>query len=312
MKTNYAGIANEYAKKETAKIVLIPVTYNGTTTWQTQVDQGPDAFLEASEYMELYDIETDSEAYKNGVYISEKITESSSPQAVVDQVYDRIKSYLNTNKFVTVVAGERSTSIGTIKAFNDHFENLTVLQFDAHAHLNKSVNGEKVNNACAMYHASQATNLVQVGIRSMAHIEKTVIDDDKVFYANDLATDDYWMENALEIMSDNVFISFDLDSLDPSIMPSVANPEQGGLFWFETLEFLYKVFNEKNVVGFDLVGLCPNPYNKAPNALAARLYYKMLSYKFEMEGEDDELGISESDFASKENKFGKFHDDLDA
>lgn len=311
MKTNYAGIPDEFAKKETAKIVIIPVPFNATTTWQKNVDQGPKAFLEASEHMELYDIETDSEVYKQGIYLASSITEKSSPETLVDEVYKTIKPFLTTNKFVTVVGGERSCSIGTIKAFNNHFENLTVLQIDAHANLNKQVNGEKVNNACSMYHASQATNLVQIGIRSMAHIEKTVMDEEKTFFATDLATDDYWMENAIEIMSENVLISFDLDSLDPSIMPSVSNPEQGGLFWFETLDFLKKVFAEKNVVGFDLVGLCPNPHNKAPDALAARLFYKMLSYKFELNNLDDDLSIDDDSFSVKENRLGKFNDDME-
>lgn len=300
MKTNYAGIPDEYAKKETSKIVILPVPYSNPASIP--------AFLEASNHMEWYDIETDSEVYKKGIYLADTIAENAAPQEMVDTVYNSIKPYLNTNKFVTVIGGERSTSIGTIKAFNDHFENLTVVQIDAHAHLNKEVNGEKVNNACSMYHASQATNLIQIGIRSMAAIEKTVLDEEKMFFAHDMAADDYWMENALEaIIGENVLISFDLDCLDPSIMPSVSNPEQGGLFWYETLDFLYKLFDEKNVVGFDLIGLSPNENNKAPDALAARLFYKMLSYKFGQENED-ETEIDESNFTSKEHKIGKFND----
>lgn len=310
MKTNYAGIPDAYAKKETAKIVVIPVPYNATATWQTNTNQGPKALLEAAEHLEWYDIETDSEVYKQGIHLTQNVEENSSPEKMSLAVYKHIKPYLQTKKFVTVLGGERSTSIGTIKAFNDHFENLTVLQIDAHAHLNKQVNGEKVTNACAMYHASQVTNLVQVGIRSMAHIEKTVMDDEKVFFASDLAADDYWMENAIEIMSENVFISFDLDSLDPSIMPSVSNPEPGGLLWFETLNFLNKVFSEKNVVGFDLVGLCPNATNKAPDALAAKLFYKMLSYKFELDNFND-LEMGEDNYTNKQNRLGKFTDGME-
>ncbi|MDO6801987.1 agmatinase [Wenyingzhuangia sp. 1_MG-2023] len=311
MKTNYAGIPNEYAKKETANVVIIPVPYNGTSTLKTNADQGPEAFLEASNHMELYDIETDSEVYKQGIYLTDPVVENETPEAMLNAVYKNVKTYLTTKKFVTVMGGEHSTSIGTIKAFNEHFENLTVLHIDAHANLKKQVNGQKIHNACAMYHASQATNLVQIGIRSMEHIEKTVMDTEKVFFAHELATNDYWMETAIEAMTDNVFISFDLDSLDPSIMPSVSDPEQGGMFWYETLDFLYKVFTEKNVVGFDMVELCPNPNNKTPNALAARLFYKMLTYKFELNNDDEGLSIDENDFNSKENKLGKFHDDLE-
>ncbi|MGY6648224.1 arginase family protein [Wenyingzhuangia sp. IMCC45574] len=302
MTTNYAGISEEYAKKETANIVIVPVSYHQTSTNNT----GIEAFLEASANMELYDIETDSQVYKKGIYLAQDVVENTSAQAMVQAVSNQVKSYLNTNKFVTVVANQRSSSIGTIKAFYDHFENLTVLQLDAHANLHKEFKGEKVNNQCSMYHASQATNLIQVGIRSMAAIEKTVLDQDKVFFAHEMAADDYWMENAIEALTDNVLISLDLDSLDPSIMPSVDQPEQGGLFWYETLEFLQKVFQEKNVVGFDMVGLAPIETNKAPNALAARLFYKMLSYKYEQDYDDTE--IDENSFTTKENKIGKFND----
>ncbi|ANW95426.1 agmatinase [Wenyingzhuangia fucanilytica] len=308
MKNNYANIASEYAKKETAKVVLIPVPYNGTDSWQNGSDKGPDAFLKASENLELYDIETDSEVYKQGVFLADAVAENKTPEAMSAAVYENVKTYLNTNKFVTIVGGEHSVSIGAIKAFNEHVDNITVLQIDAHAGIRKEHKGSKINHSCSMYHASQVTNLVQVGVRSMGHIEKTVIDYDKVFFAHDLATDDYWMENAIEAMTDDVYISFDLDGFDPSIMPSVANPEPGGLFWYETLDFLRKVFEEKNVVGFDIVELCPNEHDKTSDALAAKLYYKMLSYKFELE-KDDSLGIDENDFNTKKNKIGKFSDD---
>ncbi|GGF76114.1 agmatinase [Wenyingzhuangia marina] len=308
MKNNYANIASEYAKKETAKVVLIPVPYNGTDSWQKGSDKGPEAILKASESIELYDIETDSEVYKQGIFLADAISENKTPETMSAAVYENVKTYLNTKKFVTIVGGEHSVSIGTIKAFNEHFDNLTVLQIDAHAGIRKEYKGSKINHSCSMYHASQVTNLVQVGVRSMGHIEKTVIDYDKVFFAHDLATDDYWMENAIEAMTDNVYISFDLDGFDPSIMPSVGNPEPGGLFWYETLDFLRKVFEEKNVVGFDLVELCPNEHDKTSDALAAKLYYKMLSYKFELE-KDDSLGIDEDDFSAKKNKIGKFSDD---
>lgn len=308
MKNNYANIASEYAKKETAKVVLIPVPYNGTDSWQKGTDKAPQAFLKASENLELYDIETDSEVYKRGIFLADAVSENKTPETMSAAVYENVKTYLNTNKFVTIVGGEHSVSIGTIKAFNEHFDNLTVLQIDAHAGIKKEHLGSKINHSCSMYHASQVTNLVQVGVRSMGHIEKTVIDYDKVFFAHDLATDDYWMENAIEAMTDNVYISFDLDGFDPSIMPSVGNPEPGGLFWYETLDFLRKVFEEKNVVGFDLVELCPNEHDKTSDALAAKLYYKMLSYKFELD-KDDSLGIDENDFSTKKNKIGKFSDD---
>jgi agmatinase len=277
---NYAGIPDEFAKKETAKIVLIPVPYDETSTWQKGADKGPEAFLNASENMELYDIETDSEVYREGIYLAPAVTENTSPESMVESVYKSTKSYLLKKKFVTLFGGEHSISIGAIKAFNEIFDDLTVLQLDAHADLIKEYEGSTCNHACAMYEANKNTNLIQVGIRSMDKSEKLVMNTDNVFFAHDMVTDDYWVDNSIELMTNNVYITIDLDAIDPSLLPSTGTPEPGGLFWYETLHYLKRVFNEKNVVGFDIVELCPNPKEKSSDFLAAKLYYKMLSFQF--------------------------------
>lgn len=311
MKTKtYAGIPAEFAKLEQAKIVLIPVPYDGTSTWQKGADKGPEAFLNASENMELYDIETDTEVYKQGVFLADAVTENSSPEAMVDAVHEITKKYIKKNKFVTIFGGEHSISIGTIRAFNEMFPDLTVLQLDAHADLRESYEGSTCNHACAVYEASQTTNLIQVGIRSMDIIEKTVMDEDKTYFAHDMATDDTWMDAAIDQMTDNVFITIDLDAFDPSILPSTGTPEPGGMLWYETLEFLKQVFEEKNVVGFDIVELCPNVKEKSSDFLAAKLYYKMLSYKFQNEEVEDDYDNSfESSYVNKNNPLKFVEDD---
>lgn len=310
MKTRtYAGISEKYAKLDSSKIVLIPVPYDGTSTWQKGSDKGPEAFLHASENMELYDIETGTEVYQQGVYLADAVTENSSPEAMVDAVHETTKKYIKRNKFVTIFGGEHSISIGTIRAFNECFDNLTVLHIDAHADLRKTYEGSSCNHACAVYEASQTTNLIQVGIRSMDVMEKTVMDEGKTYFAHEMAQDDAWMDAALDQMTNNVFITFDLDAFDPSILPSTGTPEPGGLFWYETLDFLKAVFEEKNVVGFDIVELCPNAQEKSSDFLAAKLYYKMLSYKFM--GEDVEADTDDN-FDEDEtglSKFSKFNND---
>jgi len=287
-KKTYAGIPEQYAKLETAKVVLIPVPYDGTSTWQKGADKGPEAFLSASNNMELYDIETDNEVYKEGIYLTEAVTENESPEKMVDAVHSEVKKYINKNKFVTIFGGEHSISIGTIRAFNECFNNLSVLHIDAHADLRKRYEGSTYNHACAVYEANENSNLVQVGIRSMDISETRVMNKEKVFFAHDMAVSEYWMDDVIDQLTGNVFITFDLDALDPSIMPSTGTPEPGGLLYFETLEFLKKVFTKRNVVGFDIVELCPNPQEKSSDFLAAKLYYKMLSYKFSSEMEDQE------------------------
>lgn len=280
----YAGIPEHYAKLDRSEIVLIPVPYDGTSSWQKGADKGFEAFLEASENMELYDIETNSEVYKKGVFIAEIIDKNTTPEAMVEQVHKTVKKYIQKNKFVTVFGGEHSISIGTIRAFKDSFKNLTVLHLDAHADLRDTYEGTTCNHACAVYEASKTTNLIQVGIRSMDSSERDAMNTDKVFFAEQMIYDDSWPDRAIELMTDQVFITFDVDVFDHSIMPSTGTPEPGGLLWNETIEFLKKVFKEKEVVGFDIVELCPNPTNKAPDFMIAKLYYKMLSYKFSKDG----------------------------
>ncbi|WP_340198688.1 agmatinase [Ascidiimonas sp. W6] len=288
-KKNYAGIPEKYTRLDDARVVLIPVPYDGTSTWQKGADKGPEAFLNASDNMELFDIETRSEPYKKGIYLAPTVNENSSPEKMVDTVYKTTKNYINQEKFVTVFGGEHSVSIGTIRAFNECFEDLTVVQIDAHADLRESYEGSKCNHACAVHEASKNTNLIQVGIRSMDISELDHMDENQVYFANDMVINDEWIEDAIGQMTPNVFLTIDLDAFDPSILPSTGTPEPGGLLWYETLEFIKEIFQKKNVVGFDIMELCPNPTEKSSDFLAAKLYYKMLAYKFKYEnGSKDE------------------------
>lgn len=306
-KRTYAGIPEQFSKIETSKVVLIPVPYEGTSTWQKGANNGPEAFLQASENMELYDIETDSEVYKNGIYLADAVTENVSPEKMIEEVKKITKSYIRKNKFVTLFGGNHSISIGSIRAFNECFSSLTVVHLGAHANLRKEYEGSSFNHACALYEASQTTNLIQVGIRSMDIIETTIIDKDKTFFAHELAQDDYWMENAIDLMTEKVFLTIDLNAFDPSLLPSTGNPEPGGLLWYETVEFLQKIFKEKTVVGFDIVELSPNANEKSSDLLAAKLYYKMLSYKFDNSKDND---YEDADgYKEPNSKNSKFEDD---
>jgi agmatinase len=289
MKKTFGGIPEEYASSAKSKTVLIPVPYDGTSTWGKGADRGPDAFLEAAENMELYDIETDTEVYKTGIYLDDPITKLSSPEEMAGAVEKRVEKQITTGKLVTIIGGEHSVSIGAIRAMNRAHENLTVLQIDAHTDLRKEYGGTPYNHACALYEASQNTNLIQVGIRSMDALEKDVMNPEKVFFAHELVEDDYWMDTAIDQMTDNIYITFDLDALDPSILPATGTPEPGGLQWYETLDFLKQVFQHKNVVGFDIVELCPKGDYKPSAFAAAKLYYKMLSYQYAKDVNEDEV-----------------------
>lgn len=278
----YAGIPEEFANRETAKILLRSIPYDGTSTWGKGADKGFEDFLNASENMELYDIETDSEVYKQGIAITEELKHFASPEEMFESVYSNTKSLLESDQFLTTFGGEHSISIGIIKAFYEKFEDLTILQIDAHADLRSEYLGTPYNHACAVYDASQNCNLVQVGIRSMDIEEKKNVQESNCFYMHEIQKKNKWAEGVLSRISENVYITFDLDAFDPAICPGTGTPEPGGLFWYETLDLLKKVFQQKNVVGFDIVELAPIEGNQVSEFLAAKLYYKMLTYKFEL------------------------------
>jgi agmatinase len=283
----YAGIPEELAALEKASVLLQSIPYDGTSSWGKGADKGFEAFSFASENMELYDIETDTEVYKVGIHTLPAIDEASSPEKVFETVYVETKKNLALGKFLTIFGGEHSISIGVIKAYYEKYINLTVLQIDAHADLRPEYMGTKYNHACAVYDSSKNTNLIQVGIRSMDIAEKEHMDMSKTYFAHQIMDNDYWMEEAIKKMTDDVYITFDLDAFDSSMMPSTGTPEPGGMQWYQTLEFLRKVFSRKNVVGFDIVELLPNEHNPAPDFIAAKLYYKMLTYKFEKQLKDN-------------------------
>ncbi|MBI2547740.1 agmatinase [Candidatus Woesearchaeota archaeon] len=264
-----------------AKVVIVPVPYDGTSTWIKGADKGPAALMYASGYMELYDIETDSEVHRQGVATDKPVTEARSPEAMVTAVEQCITSHLQQGKFCVVVGGEHSVSVGTIKAHATKYPDLAVLQLDAHTDLRQSYKGSQYNHACAMARAQEHCPVIQVGIRSMDASEKPYLKKGKVFFAENLDAQRKWIPQVLAQLPEQVYITIDLDVFDPSIMPSTGTPEPGGLFWYDVLALLKTVAKNRQIVGFDVVELCPNEHNKAPDFLAAKLIYKLLSYRFE-------------------------------
>lgn len=276
----YGGLPQEFCEEATAKIVVLPIPYDGTSTWVKGSDKGPEALLEASANMELYDIETDSEVYTRGIFTAPAVTENSSPEAMVQSAEKASLEYLKKGKFLVTIGGEHSVSIGPIQAHAKHFKNLSVIQIDAHTDLRDSYEGSKNNHACVMARAQDLCPIVQVGIRSMDSGEKERLDPERVFWAHKIVHCEKWMDQAIDLLTDNVYLTIDLDGFDPSILPSTGTPEPGGLQWYPTLKFLKKLIERKNLVGFDVVELCPNEIERSSDFLAAKLVYKILSYKF--------------------------------
>jgi agmatinase len=276
----FGDFSEEYTSLENSKIVILPVPYDGTSTWIKGADKGPEALLDASYNLEFYDIETDSEVYTKGIYTADAVTEKRSPELMNKAVEAQCNKFLDKDKFIVLLGGEHSVTYGSVVAHNKKYKNMSVLQLDAHSDLRPEYHGSPFNHACIMARVQELCPITQVGIRSMDSIEKPNVNPSTIFYAENIYNNKSWMDKVFDTLTENVYITIDLDVFDPSIMPSTGTPEPGGLLWYDVIELMQKVFKNKNVVGFDIVELCPNENEKSSDFLAAKLVYKMLSYKF--------------------------------
>lgn len=279
----FGDFEEQYTDYETAEIAILPVPYDGTSTWIKGADQGPRAILEASPNMEFYDIETDSEVFKHGIATLDPVTENATPEDMANAVEQRMDTILKDKKFPVMLGGEHSVSVGAFRAIAKHYDTFSILQLDAHSDMRDEYEGSPFNHACVMARAKEITeSVVQVGIRSTAIEEKHNISPNRIFYAHDIkeSTASTWMYEVSQNLHDNVYVTIDLDVLDPAYMPSTGTPEPDGLSYRDVLTFL-KLINERhNIIGLDVVELCPNEVNKAPDFLAAKLIYQILSIRF--------------------------------
>ena len=278
--SSFGDIPPEYRRTDQARVVVLPVPYDRTSTWIKGADRGPQAIIEASANLELYDIETDSQVFLDGIVTDAPIEGDLAPEDMVAAVRQRVETHLANQKFTVVVGGEHSVSIGAVQAHAGAYPGMTVLQLDAHADLRDKYQGSKYNHACVMARVKELCPVVQVGIRSMDVSEKQAIEEDRCFRAEEIHGSTTWINQVASRLGKEVYITIDLDVFDPSIMPSTGTPEPGGLLWYEVLALLKTVTRRTTVVGFDVVELCPTETNRAPDFLAAKLIYKLLSYRF--------------------------------
>ena len=274
----FGDFTPEQIAYDTAEVAILPVPYDGTSTWIKGADRGPEALLDASFNLEFYDIETGTEVYKRGIATLDPVLEDSSPEAMADEVERRMERILTDGKFPVLIGGEHSVSISAFRAVARCYPNLSILQLDAHSDMRDEYEGSACNHACVMARAKELTPYItQVGIRSTAREELHNIDSKRTFYAHRIAEDDSWVERVSAQLGDEVYITIDLDVFDPAYLPSTGTPEPGGLSYREVMTLLRRVISEHRVVGLDVVELCPNPHAKASDFLAAKLIYQFLS-----------------------------------
>jgi agmatinase len=276
----YAGLTDEYSTLYNSKIVILPVPFDLTTTYQHGTEKGPDAVIEASRNMELYDIETNSTVYQVGIHTAEPV-KASSCEEMQKESHRRTTEYLSQGKFVVTLGGEHSISYAPIKAHIEKYPGISILQIDAHADLQAAYEGNPWSHASVMARVHELPNIssiVAVGIRSMSYEESQVVNKMRTFFGHTLDPAGIWIDKVVSLLSNEVYITFDLDGFDSSLMPSTGTPEPGGLSWNQAMALLKKVAEKKKIVGFDVVELSPSPANLAPDYLAAKLVYKILSY----------------------------------
>jgi agmatinase len=286
---NFGGIdEEEYSSKDAARVFVLPVSYEGTVSYGTGTGAGAMAIVDASRNMELYEEETDTEVYKIGIHTLEEFKARPTPDEMMSDLYDYSSEILKQDKFLCMLGGEHSVSAPIIKAHAEKYHNLSVLQIDAHADLRDTYDGTPHSHASIMARVVKDMRLpsVQVGIRSISAEEARSLDSGlptKIFWARDIAGKTDWIDRAVESLTENVYLTIDIDGLDPSIVPTTGTPEPGGLGWYETLTFIRKLAEKRRIVGMDLVEYSYFENYDSPAFLCAKLVYKSLAYIFQGE-----------------------------
>ncbi len=287
---NFLGLEGAMAELEGAAAVILPVPYESTTSYSGGTRGGPRAILEASRFIELYDQELDEEPARHGIHTlpALELTREGSTAAMaeLEEAYGRILATLE-GRFPVMLGGEHSLSAPAVRATagrQDRTERLSVLQMDAHADLRDGYEGAPWSHAAFARRCVDVADFVAVGVRAVSSEEVQFAgasDGVRLIWADRMWEDDAWMDEALQALGPEVYLTFDLDYFDPALMPSTGTPEPGGGDWYRTLRFLRRVFRERRVVGMDVVELAPRPGFTAPDFLAAKLVYKLLGYHFD-------------------------------
>ena len=267
---------------ESAHFVVIPVPYDGTTSFRTGSRYGPAAIIDASRHLEDFDVELGCDPSLSGIYTCPEVTpDASGPARVVDQVFEIVADALGSVKTPVLLGGEHTISLGAVRACAERYEDLTVLYFDAHADLRDSYMGTRWGHASVARRMSEICPVVEVGVRSISKGEFMFAQSDsgvEIHFWPPEESEQALLEAVCHQLSPNVYVSIDLDVMDPSIMPAVGTPEPGGMSWWDVTRMIRAVATHASIVGFDIVELSPEEGPVACSATASRLAYKVMGY----------------------------------
>jgi N1-aminopropylagmatine ureohydrolase len=280
---SFGGALPEQRSFDESAIVILPVPVDRTTSYVGGTRNGPREILHASSHMELWDEELGTDIHRHGIFT---LPEMELPFGELPEVLTEIKrvahEILRRDKFLVTLGGEHSITPPLVAAAAARYPGLSVLQIDAHADLRDSYMGTPHNHACAIRRTLEYAKVTQVGIRSMSTEEAEAVPklSTTIFYDVSMRDNPRWIDDVIETLGDHVYVTIDVDGMDPAIMPATGTPEPGGLSWYEMLRLLRAIIERRKVVACDVVELSPLPGIIAPNFLCAKLVYKILTYRF--------------------------------
>lgn len=281
---NYLALPEEFANFKNARVVILPVPYESTTSYQAGTRDAPHEIIWASRNVELWDEELGKETYKIGIHtLDEMVPLLGNAEAMMEELYKVSKQIVDQNKFQVTLGGEHAITSPIVKAHLEKYPSLAVLQIDAHADLRDSFEGCKHSHASALRRVVEMCPVVHVGIRNISYEEVQALPTlrSKIFYMKDIEKDPKWYEKVVDELPEHVYYTIDVDGLDSAVMPSTGTPEPGGLSWKDLMDLSREVTHRRNVVGIDIVELCPQVGVKAPVFACAKLLYKLLGMIFE-------------------------------
>ena len=284
LEKRFGDIQEDLASFKKAKACIIQAPYEGDLSYGRGTSKAPQAIIDASINMELFDDELQSETYKMGIFTSPPVEfeADSTPEKAIEKVKEAVKFVLKSGKFPVILGGEHSVTIGALKAAKEEFSDVSVLHLDAHYDLRDEYKGSKYNHACIARRLQEICPVTEVGVRSLSKEEKDFLNTSpenvKVMSVYDILEMPDWKKEVSRFLTDTIYITIDLDVFDPALIPSVGTPEPGGIGWYEFLDLLKIIAKDKKVVGFDVVELSPKEGFIAPDFLAAKLIYRLLGY----------------------------------
>lgn len=291
----FLGLDEAASRFADAAAVILPVPYESTTSYGGGTREGPRAILEASRYLELYDQELDREPWTPGIATLPPLELSrAGPEAACRELAEAYRAIMGVagDRFLVTLGGEHSITAEPALAWAERLaaegRRLSVLQLDAHTDLRPEYEGTAYSHASVMHRVSEHADIVAVGIRALTAQERALVDsrdDIRVFFAEDIHDGDAWVDEAIDALGPDVYITLDVDGFDPSLVPATGTPEPGGLGWYPVLKLLRRVCERRAVHAADIVELAPIPGFHAPDFLVAKLLYKLISYRLWLDGE---------------------------